>query len=116
MVDNYAQLKELNEEYKTDHNNQDIIDTAEYNKIARMYLAQEAEELGMYFSEAFLQDADNFDTVAAAMEKARKLELDYFKDIETELNKLEQSAEKAFGQDKLTKLNQISDALEKSVG
>lgn len=114
QVSNYRELVELNREYgKTHGTSKNIIDTEAYNKLARMYLSQEATELGLYFSEEMLANSDNFNRLNGLILDARQLELDILKETEWHLTKIESSMERAFGADRIRLLNQQAELLEK---
>ena len=103
---NYADLKALNQEYAKSHGGKNIIATEEYNKIARMYLAQEAESVGLFFSEEMLKNANAFDTLAELIVDSRKLELDYLKETSQELDKIGLELDKSFGRERLELIQQ----------
>ena len=116
QVNSYKELIALNEEYFNKYR-EDIIESTELDKLKTMYLAQEAEALGISGKawEKYIATQEDFNEQDALLEKWRLKalysEIDAYADLNAEISRtektledLESAQEKAFGKDAIDNL------------
>ena len=85
----------------------------EYKKGKTMWKNTYLAELGLELSQDIVESLD-INELESAVVAARQLELDYFKEINAQLDKLSITAEKAFGKERIAALNEIADLSKES--